>query len=249
MRASILGRTTLVAAVVLAAVAVTRPALAEDVDVVEGRLTLSVSYGFLAQFFQHQDVSASDPEWGHGVFMRLGGERCGAVCLGISILGSVMIDPAKTGSLGVGPHIATSWEGPSWGGPYSLRFGIDYTWLRTSDPSIDEGGNVTLGDAESAHGLGGWLSIDLELLPRTRAVVPLIGIRGLYVAVLSTDPINHHVTGQVVFGLSVGRRLVFGEEEEEGPLEDEDEELDVPDEDDDDRMDDLEEDARHLRRY
>ncbi len=239
----------------LAVTALASQARAQDVDIVEGRLSLTASYGFLAQFFQHSDVS-SEPVWGHGVFLRLGGERCAAVCLGISVLGSIMVSPGDTGSIGVGPHIGTSWEGPSWGGPYSFRFGAAYHWLRASypDPNDLEFGQIDLIGTQSAHGVGAWLAIDLELLPRTRFLAPVIGIRGSYVAVVTTDPVIHQLTGQVVFGLTLGRRLVFGDEELERPSgadeEEREEEEEVPDEveedEDERRLQDAEDELRRM---
>ncbi|MBU1228324.1 MAG: hypothetical protein KJ698_14060, partial [Actinobacteria bacterium] len=188
------------------------------------------------------------PAWGHGVYLQLTGERCTSVCLGLDVLGSVMVDPAKTGSVGVGPHIGINWTGPSWGGPYTFRFGAAYHWLQASLVEVNNG-TVSLVGTQSAHGVGAWLSIDLELLPRARFIAPVIGIRGAYVAVLSTDPIIHHLTGQVVFGFTLGRRLVFGEDGEddaEGP-EDEEEELDLPaDEDDNRRLREMEDTSRDM---
>jgi hypothetical protein len=220
------------------------PARAESDDFHEGRLSLNASYGFIAQFFQHDDVSSSDPEWGHGVYLQLTGERCTSVCLGLDVLGSVMIDPTETGSVGVGPHIGLSWTGPSWGGPYSFRFGAAYHWLRASLIEVNDG-SVSLVGTQSAHGVGAWLSIDLELLPRSRLIVPVIGIRGAYVAVVSTEPVIHQLTGQVLLGFALGRRLDFGPEDESS---EEDEEVELPlDEDEEERrLRDIENDGREL---
>jgi hypothetical protein len=55
------------------------------------------------------------------------------------------------------------------------------------------------------------------------------------VAVVTTDPILHHLTGQVFFGLSIGRRLVFGEEDPNDLTPEEEEELDIVEEADDER--------------
>jgi hypothetical protein len=238
-------RVAAIAAVLVVLLVGSGRAWAEDVDVVEGRLTLTASYGFLAAFYQDDQASGANPKWGHGVFLRFGGERCGAVCLGLSLQGSVGVDPSSSGSVGVGPHIGLRWEGPTWAGPYFFRFGVSYYWLFTPEPVFDEG-QIEYGDGRAAHGVGGWLTLGLEILRGQRLFNPIFGIAGRYVAVVSTDPIEHNLSAQGILGFTIGRRMTFGESDELDVDPDRDDDRTV-DDDDDDRFELDEEEERRLR--
>ena len=226
-------------ALATASLCVGRLAGAEELerpDVVEGRLTLSASYGFDAIFFRDDNASGLNPFWGHGVFLRVGGERCGRVCLGLSGLGLIGVSPESSGSVGVGPHLGIRWGGPSWAGAYNFRFGVAYYWHHTPQPSFDNG-IIELGEGRGAHGVGAWLAFGLELLRRPGLLTPIIGIRARYAAAVSGDPVEHHLSAQVYLGVAIGRRLIFGEgpelelDDHEGPpIDDEPIELDEEEE-------------------
>ena len=225
-------------------------ARAEMIDVVEGRLSLTASYGFLASFYQDDEASGANPVWGHGVFMRFGGERCGVVCVGLDVLGSVGVSPSSTGSVGVGPHIGLRWEGPDWAGSYFFRFGAAYYWLYAAEPTFEDG-QIDLGEGRSAHGVGAWLTIGLEILRGDRLFNPIVGISGRYVAVVSTDPIEHNLSAQGLIGFTIGRRMVFGEQAElevPGEAESNDRTVDDRFELDEDEERQLEEAEEELRR-
>jgi hypothetical protein len=223
------------AAVLLAALGLEGRAAAETADAVEGRLTLLVSYGFLARFYQADAASGANPYWGHGVFMRVGGERCSSICYGLNVSGQAAVDPSGTGFVGVGPHIGLRWDGPSWAGPYYFRTGVSYMWLYAPEPTFSNG-TISLGDGRSAHGVNVWLSLGLELLGN-RVVTPIIALVGEYTAVVSTDPIEHLLSAQGVVGLTFGRRMVFnrggetGAEVEQAPQAAEPDDIQLEDED------------------
>lgn len=246
-RASTPLRPAIVAAALLAVLGLEGRAVAETADAVEGRLTLSVSYGFLARFYQADAASGANPYWGHGVFMRVGGERCGSICYGLNVSGHAGVDPSATGSVGVGPHIGLRWDGPSWSGPYFFRTGVSYQWLYAPEPSFANG-TISLGDGRGAHGVNVWLSLGLELLAN-RLVTPIIAITGEYTAVVSTDPVEHLLSAQGVVGLTFGRRMVFGRgeeteaEEEEAPRAAEPEDIQL-EEEDEERLREAEDELR-----
>ena len=210
----------LVASLVLLGGATAR---AEPSDAVEGRLTISAAYGFDAVYYQDQRASTANPAWGHGFFFRLGGERCGVLCVGLSVLGAVGVSPEGSGAIGVGPHIAYRFGGPDWAGPYNFRVGAAYYYSFTSIASVSDQGELVFGDVRGSSGVGLWFSIGLELRRRPAFWTPIIGIRGRYVAVIppsSADPESyddtpeHHLSAEVFLGVSFGRRLVFGQGEE-----------------------------------
>lgn len=221
-------------------------AWAEDADIVEGRLTLTASYGFLASFYQDDRASGANPVWGHGVFLRFGGERCGAVCLGLSVQGSIGVDPSSSGSVGVGPHVGFRWEGPEWAGAYFFRVGASYFWLFAPEPVFDAG-QIDYGEGQSAHGVGAWLTLGLEIFSGDRLFNPIVGIAGRYAAVVSTDPIEHNVSAQGFIGFNIGRRMIFGNADELEVGEERDDDRTVDDEDEGDRFELDEDDERRLR--
>lgn len=221
-------------------------ARAENIDVHESHLTLSAAYGFLTTFYQDDDASSSNPDWGHGVSLRLGGERCGVICYGLSVLGSVNVSPSASGSVGVGPHIGFRWGGPSWAGAYNFRFGAAYFWSYLREPDFSSG-SLQLEDGRGLHGIGAWLAVGLELVRRPRLVTPIIGISGRYVASFSEQPVEHALAAQVYVGLSIGRRLVFGEGEELDVEGTTDGSEILEDEDEDERFELDEEDEQRLR--
>jgi hypothetical protein len=224
---------------------------AQGVDVHDSRLTLSASYGFLATFYSDDEASGANPNWGHGISLRLGGERCGRLCYGLSLLGSINVSPEASGSVGVGPHIGFRWGGPSWAGAYNFRLGAAYFWTHNPEPSFPNG-EIQLGDGRGLHGVGAWLALGIELVRQPRLFTPIIGISGRYVASFSEDPVEHALAAQVYVGFALGRRLVFGEGEELDPQDpdaasDGGEVSADEDEDDASRFELDEEDERRLR--
>lgn len=205
------GRLVISLAVAVGTILTATPARAQDI--VQGQLALSASYGFLATFYQTNEANGLNPHWGHGVFLRLGGERCGRVCVGLSAVGSVGVSPSSTGSVGGGPHIGFHWAGPDWAGAYHFRLGAAYYHLWTAQPSFDNG-EIELGDSDGHHGVGAWFALGLELFRRPDLFNFMIGLKGRYAAVVSADPVEHQLSAQAFIGITFGRRLVFGEGEE-----------------------------------
>ncbi len=212
---------------------VAAPSTARAQAAVEGRATLQASYGLLVHFYQHEAANPYDPRFGHGVSLRLGGERCDVLCLGISALSTIPVDPAGTASVGVGPHIGYDRPGPGWGGPVTFRLGLVYEWHHIERALFDDDGQVTYAPAAGEHGVGAWIELTLELLRRPSGASPVIGLAAGYTAVVTADPLDHLLSVRATLGLAVARRLVFQEDEEgegaeEGDLpvpEDEDEGL------------------------
>jgi hypothetical protein len=99
-----------------------------------------------------------------------------------------------------------------------FRTGASYVWLHSPEPSFENGG-IVMGDAQSAHGVNIWLLLGLELLGGNRIVTPIIALAGEYTAVVSTDPIEHHLSAQGLVGLVLGRRMVFDRRGDEDEVE------------------------------
>jgi len=206
-------------------------------EVISGRATLSGAYGALIAFYQDDDAPTLEPDFGHGVFLRGGGERCGRICIGASVLGSIAVDPSGEGWLGVGPHLAID-RALETMGPLTGRFGLAYHYLRAYDRTYDTDGSFERSEeAEGAHGFGLWMELSVQLL--RRPVSPTIGLLGGYVAALTSDPPAHRFTVQAVLGFAFGNRVVFGQVDEA------DEDGSDDDAEDDGELDDVEE--RRLR--
>ena len=108
-------------------------------------------------------------------------------------------------------HLGLRWGGPSWGGKYSFRFGpvYQYVWAPRRGETAEQ--QVVANGTDQGHGVGAWLALEVELAPPRWPIVPLLGIQGVYLAVVSTDPVAHQASAQVTLGFAFGRRLVFGE--------------------------------------
>ena len=198
----------------LAIVATPTKAHAEEIEIHDGRLSIEAAYGFDTTFYQTDQADGANPYWGHGVFLRVGGERCGVVCLGVSVLGSVNIRPTSAGSVGPGLHIGARWGGPSWAGAYNFRFGVNYQWTYSPEPEFDDVNlSIDLGDGRGGHGMGIWLALGVEFIRNVRLLTPTFGIKAQYTNSLTVEPREHHLSAQLYFGLTFGRRLVFGEGE------------------------------------